>query len=344
MPINLKTGKEFPRGLIPTPRYKLAFAMPFRPVKAPVGQAAWVPSGYSPDGFGNFQYGICVTAANAFKVSCSGPKTVLATSVVEKWAQDHGVLNGADLLSVIQMLQQQGFPFSGGAVGDGAPLAVDFSQEAVLQAAIDQGPVNIGIDANALPSGAGNQQGWFALSKVNANNEDHSVELAAYGTAQWCFQQFGFQLPAGLDPATKGYMLYTWSTVGFVSHDWLMGCCAEAWLRNPNNTWQGTGPQPWTDPVPPGPGPGPNPPPPTPTPVPLLCPIVLSGHDGIRGISLSGTLTLPSQAGAQSIWTLVLAALAYACANPTLFPPQVQQFLAFICPFVPRAIRQNAGE
>jgi hypothetical protein len=206
----------------------------------------------------NDQFGDCVTAEEAFakaaySVMNGQPEVFIQDSVVQTWATQNGFLDGANLTDVMDQMAKSGFQQGGVTYGDGPYASVDYSTESVLQNAISLGPVKIGIDANALPSGAGNQQGWVATggSPGQFQNEDHCVSLCGYGTAQYLFQQLGVSLPSGLQPTQTGYLLYTWSTIGFVDHAWIMSTCAEAWLRNP--TTPGTNPPP------------PPPPPPTPS-------------------------------------------------------------------------------
>ncbi len=250
MGINLKTGKPFHRGAKKSPRHKLLAASPHRVTSSPPPQFAFVPKQL--DMWGNDQYGDCVSAEEAFAKACYSPEIFIPTQTVTSWAQAGGFLNGADLTSVMDAMKQAGFVVGQQMYNDGPYTGVDYSNETVLQSALSQGPVKIAIDANALPSGAGNQQGWVGTggSPGQFGNTDHCVAICGYGPASWLFQQLGIPLPAGL---SSGYLLYTWSTIGFVDHAWIMSTCVEAWLRNPTTVG-----------VPPLPGPTPPPVPPTP--------------------------------------------------------------------------------
>jgi hypothetical protein len=195
--------------------------------------------------------GNCVSAEEAFAKACYMPEIFIPASEVESWASQHGVLNGADLSSVMDWMKEKGFQVGGQTYNDGNKMSVDYSNEAVLQAAISdpnsQGPVKIAIDANALPSGAGNNQGWAAFggSPGEFGNTDHCVAISGYGPTAYLFQQLGVPVPAGA-PA-NGYHLYTWSTIGVVDHAWIMSTCVEAWTRQPTTVG-----------VPPLPGPTPS--------------------------------------------------------------------------------------
>jgi len=249
---------RFKTGARPTPRHKLASAKPFFPLRRGGAQAGWVPAKMST--WGNTQYGDCVTAEEAFAKDAWSGNYLLSDQVVIEWAQQNGFLNGADLTDVMSAMAAKGFPYNTFTLGDGPYQSVDYSTESVLQAAIELGPVKIGIDSQALPSTAGNQAGWYATggSPGQYNSEDHCVSLAGYGTAQWLYQQLNVPLPDALQSTQAGYLLFTWGTLGFVDHAWIMSTCGEAWIRNPTTTG---GPQPAPPPPsPPGPPPPPSPP------------------------------------------------------------------------------------
>lgn len=251
------------RGAKPTPRHKLAAATPHVTTRAALLQVAYVPKQLSY--WLNDQYGDCVTAEEAFNKDVSGE--LIQDAVVEAWANKNGFLNGAMLTDVMDTMAKAGFSQSGSTYGDGAYTSVDYSNEANLQSALSIAPVKIGIDADALPSGAGNGNGWssFGGTVGQFNSEDHCVSLCGYGPAAWLFAQLGKPLPDGVDGIKVCYLLFTWSSIGVVDHAWIMSTCGEAWLRNPSSTVNGS-PQP-------NPGPQPIPtPPPTPTPVPTPTP------------------------------------------------------------------------
>lgn len=255
--------KVFFRGAKRTPAAKIAAALASgramlhaATVKAPP-QVAMVPPRLSM--WGNSQYGDCVTAESAAAIAAystyvlGGSKEIFVTeAAVISWARAHGVLNGADLLSVIQEMQADGIKDENGVLRkEGTPSVVDFSNEAVLQSAIAQGPLSIAIAADSLPSGAGNKSGWYAFGSRNDHNTDHCVSLFGYGPTQFLFGQLGVPVPAGAP--TNGYLLYTWNTIGVVDHAWIKGTTDEAWLRTP--TVVGLSPPP----PPPPPDPTPNP-------------------------------------------------------------------------------------
>jgi hypothetical protein len=255
---------SFPRGARPSPRHKLLAARPHTVVKAPPPQFAVVPKTLSY--WLNNQEGDCVTAEEAFAkawwaVFCGLDELLIPDSEVGRWARKYGFADGAGLTDVMDEMAKDGFTVGGQNYKDGPYTGVDYSNELVLQSAISQGPVKIAIDASALPSGAGNGNGWYSTSGGNYRNTDHCVGLAGYGPAGWLFQQLGLPLPSGLSADAPGYLLFTWSSIGFVAHQWLMGTCTEAWLRTPTTQGQGPGPTPPL--VPPNPPPTPAPPAPS---------------------------------------------------------------------------------
>lgn len=269
--INAKTGQPFPRGAKPSPRYKLQAATPHRIRVAAPAQFAIVPPKLSY--WYNDETGDCVTAQEAFakaawSVQCGLPELLVPDAEVKRWAQKYGFWNGADLAEVMDQMQRDGFSVGGVNYKDGPYNGVDYSNESILQNAIATGPVNIAIDADALPGGAGNVQGWYALGGRVYPNTDHCVALCGYGPAEFLYKSLGVTMPAAL-AGKSGYLLFTWSTIGFVDHKWLMQTCVEAWVRNPTTPGQ--------SPVPPQPPQPPDPPKPPQPPTPGDVTITVAG-------------------------------------------------------------------
>jgi hypothetical protein len=173
----------FPTGLLPSPRHVLAAAKPFySPWAPPVSQFALVPKQL--DYWGNNQYGDCVSAEEAFRCACDNPEDFIPASVVIDWARKHGVLNGADLPDVLDKQARGGFTVGQNTYNAGGKQTVDYSNEATLRSALCMGPVKLGMDHAALPSGAGNQQGWYALGTGRSyRSEDHCTALCGFGPA-----------------------------------------------------------------------------------------------------------------------------------------------------------------
>jgi hypothetical protein len=254
---------KFLTGAIPTPRYKLAAARPHILRGATPAQVIIVPPFL--EMWLNDQYGDCVTAEEAFakafySVMMGQPETKITDDTVKKFCEKYDFLNGANLTDVMDKMISEGFQQDGG-YKDGPYSSVDYSNEAALQNAISIGPVKIGMDASALPSGAGNANGWHAFGgrPGEFSNEDHCTCLCGYGPTEALFKALGVPVPAGAPAA--GYYHYTWSTIGVVDHAWIMSTCGEAWVRNP--TTPGVIPVP--PPVPPTPPTPPTPPAPVST-------------------------------------------------------------------------------
>lgn len=308
---------RFARGARPSPRHKLLAATPHRVAKAPPAQFAVVPKQLSY--WDNNQAGDCVTAEEAYakavwSIMCGLDELFIPDQEVIRWATKYGYMNGADLSEVMDRMAEDGFTVNGVNYKDGPKLGVDYSNETVLQSAISTGPVKIAIDANALPGGAGNGNGWWTISTGNYGNTDHCVGLSGYGPAAWLFQQLGVPLPSGLSATQAGYLLFTWSSIGFVTHGWLMGTCTEAWVRTPTTPGQQPAPTPTPTPTPP------VPPTPTPTPTPgAAVTITLTGDQVASVISQSGQVTI---SGNMSLSDAV-AAIQKAAATRSLFLPNV---------------------
>lgn len=240
-------GTIFLRGARPSPPHKLLAAHPFLALAAAPPEFGIVPAQLNM--WGNNQYGDCVSAEEAFAKACNNPEIFIPEQTVIDWARQGGFLNGADLSEVCDAMAKSGFRVGNQLYCDGPKQGVDYSNELVLQAAIAEGPVKIAIDASALSKGAGNQQGWYSFGKGNFRNTDHCTGLSGYGTAGYCFKMLGVPLPSGVDANKPScYLHFTWSTIGVVDHDWLMGTCTEAWVRQPTTVGVPPLPQPPIDP------------------------------------------------------------------------------------------------
>lgn len=313
MTVNQKTGRPFPRGARPTPRHKLLAVMPHRPRGTIPPQVIVIPPFL--EMWLNDSVGDCVTAEEAFakaaySVMMGLPETKITDATVTAFCNAYGFMNGANLTDVMDKMISAGFQQDAG-YKDGPYSGVDYSNESVLQSALTVGPVKIGIDASALPSGAGNSNGWSASggSPGQFGNEDHCVALCGYGPSSALFQALGVPVPSGFP--TSGYLLYTWSTIGVVDYAWIMSTVGEAWVRNP--TTVGVGPAP--APTPPVPVP-PVPVPPIPTPP-------------VPGIGFTGTLTFVNGLLVSTGSPLKLRAIPWA--NILAF---IQEMLALFGPLI----------
>src|ERR1700733_9805828 len=136
------------RGAFPSPRHRLAAAAPHHIVGATPGQWLFKPAQLSM--WLNATYGDCVTAEEAFAKACNNPEIFITDTTVQTWATANGTLNGSDLITVLDLMQTGGFEQGGNRYNDGPPVSVDWTNSGVLQNAISQGPVKIGVAADQL--------------------------------------------------------------------------------------------------------------------------------------------------------------------------------------------------
>jgi len=261
-------------GALPSPRHRLAGALPFRAVRAFPAEWGVVPAKL--DIWGNDRYGVCVTseeAANvaAFTAAREGvPDICLAEETVIDWARKHRYLNGANISEVMDTLQTDGDPIIEGTKYFVGPYrAVDWENRADLCAAIyeSRAAVKIGIASSGLGNAVQGRNGWMVLSGRKDRRIDHCVGLCGYGSLQYLCGLCGVPVPAKYTPDLFCYLMFTWGTVGIVSEQAMWAMTGEAWVRLPSSIADPPYPP---EPGPgPGPGPGPLPPlPPIPPPVP----------------------------------------------------------------------------
>ncbi len=188
--------------------------------------------------WGNDFHGDCVSAEEAFAKACYNPEIFIPDQVVIDWAQSNGWLEGAYLPPVLDRMITNGFQTNGFTYDDGQHNSVDWTNRSVLQNAISIGPVKIAIAAGQLDSvynynGGNPPSGWFATGFVQDSNIDHCVSLCGYGTLSWLAQQFGVQVPNGVNGDDAGYALFTWKSIGIIDESSMIAITSEAWLRNP---------------------------------------------------------------------------------------------------------------
>lgn len=224
------------RGARPSPRHRLAAARPHKIIGVTPTQWLWKPAQLS--FWLNNIDGDCVSSEECFAKGCGTPSIFITDDTVLAWATKNGVLNGADLTQVLDLMQNAGFVQDGVTYDDGPFASVDWTDAGVLQNAIAQGPVKIGVAGdqleNAVPEPPTN--GWLATGFTADTNEDHCVSLAGYGTISWLLSQLGGgALPAGLDGTLPGFALFTWSSIGIIDVPSLLAIIGEAWLRTPTS-------------------------------------------------------------------------------------------------------------
>jgi hypothetical protein len=229
------------RGATPSPRYELAAATPHTPAVAAPPNFITVPKQINM--WGNYDHGDCVTAEEAFSKACNKPEIFISQQEVISWATQHGVLEGANLAQVLKLMLNDGFRQAQHVYDDGQYYSVNWTDPAILQSAISQGPVKIGVAAdqlsatwnNAGGNSVGGVSGWFATGyqPTPASAEDHCVSLCGYGTLAWLAQQFDVHVPAGIDGTKPGYALFTWDSIGIIDQPSMIAITHEAWLRKP---------------------------------------------------------------------------------------------------------------
>jgi hypothetical protein len=230
------------RGAIPSPRSALAAAIPHAAVVGAPPNFITVPAHISM--WGNDVHGDCVTAEEAFAKACNTPEIFIPDSDVISWATRHGVLEGANIVQVLQWMQNDGFQQGSLSYDDGPYFSVNWTNSATLQSAISCGPVKIGVAADQLETAwrtTGGQTGWFAIGFHADSNEDHCPSLCGYGTINWLAQQLHVQVPAGIDGTKTGYGLFTWNSIGIIDDPSLLAITQEAWLRQPTTVTKAPG-------------------------------------------------------------------------------------------------------
>src|ERR1017187_1771894 len=202
-------NRSFPRGAKPTPRHKLLSSNPHRHTGSTPSQVIVIPPFL--EMWLNDADGDCVTAEEAaaiafYSVMMGLPETRITDATVLAFCNKFGFLNGANLTDVMDKMISDGFVQDSG-YKDGPYTGVDYSNESVLQNAISVGPVKLGIDANALPSTAGNANGWYATggNPGQFSNEDHCVMAPGFGPAVALFKALGVAMPPSFTATQTAY-------------------------------------------------------------------------------------------------------------------------------------------
>lgn len=221
------------RGALPSPRHRLCAAVPHAVTATPPPlQFLWKPAQLSM--WGNATYGDCTVAEEAFAKGATA-NVFVPDAVVIAWAQHNHAINGDTLIDVLDKMQVRGFSLSGHMYDDGPPTSVDWTDAAILQSAIAQGPVKIGVAADQLQKVVGDPpvNGWLATGFSQDQNMDHCVSLAGYGSIQWLADQLGSSVPSNIDNTVSAYALFTWDSIGIIDVPSMLAITGEAWLRNP---------------------------------------------------------------------------------------------------------------
>jgi hypothetical protein len=206
----------------------------------------------------NLTQGDCVTAEEAWakavaSIMAGQTELVITDATVQTWASGNGVLNGAELGQVLDLMAAAGFSQGGQVYGDGPAAMVDYTNVAALQAAISEGPVKLGVVGDPLENVVGTKNGWLlqGVPKQSPDDEDHCIGLSGYGTLAQLAATYNVTLPSTANPANLGWAAFTWGTMGILDNASLQNMCFEAWLRTPTTVLQG-------GPTPPAPTPAPS--------------------------------------------------------------------------------------
>lgn len=222
---------RMPRGAIPSPRHKLASAVPHTHVGTTPPHILHVPHKLS--FWGNNTYGDCVTAEEAFAKATHSPEIFISEQEAIQWATQHNFLNGAVIIDVLETMTKHGFKQTHRVYDDGPARSVNWTDASLLRNAISHGPVKIGVAADQLDTVYTGKSGWFATGFHQDSAEDHCVSLCGYGTLDWLAKELKASMPAGMNGSQPGYAMFTWDTIGIIDEPSLLAITHEAWLRRP---------------------------------------------------------------------------------------------------------------
>lgn len=186
--------------------------------------------------WGNDIHGDCVTAEEAFAKACHAPEIFISQDEVIAWAQQHGVLEGANVMHVMDLMQSDGFPGGATKYCDGPYNFVDFFNIAHLKSAIVKGPVKFAVASTQLKAEYWKQidkQGLLALGFQRDQNIDHCISLCGFGTIGWLAGRLNMTLSPAVDKNLPAYEFFTWGKLGIIDQFTIEAIGTEAWLRQP---------------------------------------------------------------------------------------------------------------
>ena len=237
---------KFKRGLVPTPRHRLAAALwagsLLKKMPVPPTNRAFTHKVHDWCMCGNDTYGDCVvaeesnykklisTATNASEVEISSQETV-------NWyfAATGGQDTGMDIeTAIVRMATVPLVDVNNRQHFDGKPGAIDFTNQTEVMRAIQYFKgIKIGIAADQLENTqAGYSNGWVLTGATQDTNYDHCVGLYGYGDASYLAFACGLtSTPQPLTPHEFCVLMYTWGTIGIVNWKSLQNICGEAWVR-----------------------------------------------------------------------------------------------------------------
>lgn len=221
------------RGALPSPRHRLAGAIPHRIVGDTPAQFLWKPFLISM--WGNATYGDCTVAEEAFVKACA-PGVFVPDDTVIAWARANGAIDGDTLIDVLDKMQMEGFVLGNNIYNDGQPKSVDWTNFETLSNAIAQGPIKLGVAANQLENAVPDppKSGWVGTNFITDGNLDHCISACGYGSVEWLLSQLGADVPSGIDGTQQGIAIFTWNSIGVLDWKSFLAITGEAWLRAPN--------------------------------------------------------------------------------------------------------------
>ena len=117
-----------------------------------------------------------MTAEEAFAKACHG--IFVSEQDVIAWATNHGVIQGANLPQVMELMQNDGFSDNTKTYNDGPYYTVAWTDSDTLQSAISStGPVKLGVAGNQLETarrsaGSSDFNTWFGTGfQLDENRE-----------------------------------------------------------------------------------------------------------------------------------------------------------------------------
>jgi hypothetical protein len=264
------------RGYLPPSRHRLLMTVPYRLVRKVKAVPAFFATLCSElSYFLNQVDGDCVTAEECQNIN-TGTGHVAADADVQSFARQYGLLNGAELPQVMQIMETDGFPSGGTVYKDGPFAGVNWKDYSELCAALVEfqasggqpTQIKLGVAADQMEAAMNDAQPFsFFVGFQPDPNIDHCTAIVGFGTAAACLaalnEKYGtnIALPSTLAPTAQALIHWTWKQYQIMDFASLVNVCDEAYLRNPSLTS-------------PAPGPAPTPVPPSPSPTPTPAPVV----------------------------------------------------------------------
>jgi hypothetical protein len=203
--------------------------------------------------------GDCVTAEAMFNIDAAMTSAgkggfVADSAAVLAFGRKYGLLNGADLNQVSQIIATDGFSDQGNIFTNGASAAVNYRDITELNAAIfeAQASVQIAIAANQLERAAGPGPISFLFGARSDRQTDHCTGLGFYGEAEEMLDKLNsfyaslnpsyqaVKLPSGFAPTTPCQGMFSWNQYFICENQSVVNICDEANIRQPSSILNGT--------------------------------------------------------------------------------------------------------